>query len=718
MRHHDGGTRRRREHLLGLQPYVFSQQCFTSFGDPTEQQLREANDGSNNVWRYAYTVAGKLSTVTTPLDVGNRTLHYDQRQFLTSQTTGESGTTGYSHDAIGQVSRRIDARGVQTDYARNDGLGRLTGLNYGTQDDVTFAYDEANNVTDLSSVRGGAYHYVFDELNRVQSQQWQYRGQTYATNYHFDSKGCLDSITYPTGTVLALTCDALNRTKSISVVGSPGYPVVTGVTYHPSGQVESITYGNGIDAQATYDDRSRTRSLTFGTFMAQTYRYDGADNVVYYEDTKNSGSARWMGYDAVDRLVDVASPGLWGDWGYQYDELGNRRIKARLPAAGSYEAVDYQYDGHNRLTESTGPEPVHPISLNWDQAGRLSRTTNTLTGVATTYVYDGHGRRVEKAEPAETTVYHHDAAGRVIAETGSDGAKRRDYFYLGNKLIAVDSCATGNSPTCAEWYHTDALGSVAARSNAAGTVVAKLDYQPFGEQWLVQGDGGDRQYNGRVFDPGTGFHDYGARMYWPQIGRFISADSVMGHPESPMSLNRYSYVLNNPYKYVDPDGKTPLIVAALAVGAAGGVGAAIASYLDHGSVDWGYVRNWTATGFVIGLTGGLSLAASGGSAASTIASTGRAIAAPAVPRLVDAASKMEDARRQLQMEQAHLSNVLSELQAQLENGRKLAERLARDGRSVNPHGLGRELEELPRQIEQVQTRLQEIAPQLVEAAKK
>ena len=63
-----------------------------------------------------------------------------------------------------------------------------------------------------------------------------------------------------------------------------------------------------------------------------------------------------------------------------------------------------------------------------------------------------------------------------------------------------------------------------------------------------------RQYNGRVFDPGTGFHDYGARMYWPQIGRFISPDSYPGDVANPASLNLYSYVHNNPYKYTDPTG--------------------------------------------------------------------------------------------------------------------------------------------------------------------
>jgi RHS repeat-associated protein len=70
----------------------------------------------------------------------------------------------------------------------------------------------------------------------------------------------------------------------------------------------------------------------------------------------------------------------------------------------------------------------------------------------------------------------------------------------------------------------------------------------------ASGVAGDRQYNGRVFDPGTDFHDYGARLYWPAIGRFVSADPLPGDPRHPVSINRYAYVMNNPLKYVDPSG--------------------------------------------------------------------------------------------------------------------------------------------------------------------
>ncbi|MBI2850861.1 MAG: RHS repeat-associated core domain-containing protein [Chloroflexi bacterium] len=52
----------------------------------------------------------------------------------------------------------------------------------------------------------------------------------------------------------------------------------------------------------------------------------------------------------------------------------------------------------------------------------------------------------------------------------------------------------------------------------------------------------------------TGLYYYGARYYDPTIGRFISADTVVQNQANPQSMNRYSYVFNNPLRYVDPTG--------------------------------------------------------------------------------------------------------------------------------------------------------------------
>ena len=44
------------------------------------------------------------------------------------------------------------------------------------------------------------------------------------------------------------------------------------------------------------------------------------------------------------------------------------------------------------------------------------------------------------------------------------------------------------------------------------------------------------------------------RVYDPQIGRFLSADTYIQDPYNTQSYNRYSYVVNNPLKYTDPTG--------------------------------------------------------------------------------------------------------------------------------------------------------------------
>ncbi len=51
----------------------------------------------------------------------------------------------------------------------------------------------------------------------------------------------------------------------------------------------------------------------------------------------------------------------------------------------------------------------------------------------------------------------------------------------------------------------------------------------------------------------------GERYYSPAYARFIQQDSVIGKNQSPQSLNRYSYVSNNPLKYTDPSGNEGLL---------------------------------------------------------------------------------------------------------------------------------------------------------------
>jgi len=71
------------------------------------------------------------------------------------------------------------------------------------------------------------------------------------------------------------------------------------------------------------------------------------------------------------------------------------------------------------------------------------------------------------------------------------------------------------------------------------------------------------------------------RYYDPVAGRFLSVDPVTTDAKTGSSFNRYAYGNNNPYKFTDPDGRDPRLVAigviALGSGLIQGVGSAIAA---------------------------------------------------------------------------------------------------------------------------------------------
>lgn len=120
------------------------------------------------------------------------------------------------------------------------------------------------------------------------------------------------------------------------------------------------------------------------------------------------------------------------------------------------------------------------------------------------------------------------------------------------------------------FYHNDAVGSPVAMTDSTGAVVWEADYQPFGDEWnLSETKTNAHRFTGKERDAETGLHYFGARHYDANLGRFISIDPALisGRPAStltvPQQHNFYAYAINNPYRYVDPDGEFAIAIGAI-----------------------------------------------------------------------------------------------------------------------------------------------------------
>ncbi len=80
------------------------------------------------------------------------------------------------------------------------------------------------------------------------------------------------------------------------------------------------------------------------------------------------------------------------------------------------------------------------------------------------------------------------------------------------------------------------------------------------------------KFTGRERDGETGLDYFGARYMSGAQGRFTSADPSSPlqrtrsrdeqdeYPSNPQYWNKYAYSINNPLKYIDPDGEWPILI--------------------------------------------------------------------------------------------------------------------------------------------------------------
>lgn len=135
---------------------------------------------------------------------------------------------------------------------------------------------------------------------------------------------------------------------------------------------------------------------------------------------------------------------------------------------------------------------------------------------------------------------------------------RRFAVSLLVSLISIPATLAAEQIT---YYHWDATGSPVAATDEQGNVVWRKSYKPYGEETQTPPTPAEsRSFTGHVLDADTGLLYAGARYYDPTIGRFMAVDPANFVETNPHSFNKYAYGNNNPYKYVDPDGKAAVLV--------------------------------------------------------------------------------------------------------------------------------------------------------------
>ena len=250
----------------------------------------------------------------------------------------------------------------------------------------------------------------------------------------------------------------------------------------------------------------------------------------------------------------------------------------------------FRYDSNGNMTSRTITGATY--TQQYDREGRL--ITVTQGADTTVFTYDGDGKRVTQAVNGVTTVFVND--WYEVQRGAPDQATT--YYLFGGKRVAINDGGT------LRFLLGDHLGSTSVAADTSGAKLGEVRYYAWGaERYTAGSTPTTYRYTGQRNESELGLMFYGARWYDPALGRWAQADSIVPQPGNPQSLNRYTYVNNNPLKYVDPSGHCAEIESndpacwALYGQVAGAFGSAVPTDLWMWSIDQlSHLEGWLRRG--------------------------------------------------------------------------------------------------------------------------
>ena len=381
---------------------------------------RVLDDGSTQLYTYAYNGFGNLTNLVDPL---GRTLSYlydtngidlleirqtratnkellfkatYNTQHLPLTRIGMDGQTNtYTYNPCGQLLTATDPRNETTAYTydTNGYLIAVDGPLPGTNDMVTATYDSYGRIHTKTDVSGYTLTFSYDALDRL----------TQIT--HPDST--FEQITYnrldPTvlqdraGRQTLLEYDSLRQlTKRTDPLGR-----MTQYQWCSCGNSKSLTDPMGRTTTWDRDVQGRLKTKTYG---------DGSQVNYSYENT----TSRLR--QVIDEKLQITS------FAYNLDNTLSsiNYANATIPTPSVSYTYDPNYQRVTSMTDGAGTTlySYNPIAATPTLgAGQLASVNGPLTNATITYGYDELGRRVSTAVNGASSTVTFDPAGRVLGET-------------------------------------------------------------------------------------------------------------------------------------------------------------------------------------------------------------------------------------------------------------------------------------------------------------
>jgi len=565
-------------------------------------QVNEYNGAEVYQTRYDYDSLGNLLKITDALN-NVRNFTYDKlgnrlsAEDLHAASETDFGRWYYAYDFNGNLISRTDPKNQIVNWTY-DQLNRVLTEDFTGQDgiEIQYIYDQnPQGIGRLSEVETPDIisRYQYDVLGLLIKETRKikelFRGFDIDTIFSYDRQGNLKRLTYPGGVWIDYYYNNAGLLESLAGQGSPDedpVALVNNYDYSPLGQIVLQENANNTRTVNTYDstqlyrlqNRLTENTLTGEKIQDLNYAYDLAGNILNITDSSDTLAAKTADYtyDDLYRLTqaEVTNTANSSDYlrQYQYDAIGNMVYKTDQ---GTYNYQEVYADAY------THPQAVKAIADNYhyyDANGNLTSVVDQNTQSETAaYTWDYNNRLVNSGGTGSLdAIYKYDHTGQRISQrVGPDDQK----IFYPNKFIngawdaetrawklTLHAYANGQSILSADdnagminiyFIHQDHLSGSSALTDINGNLAQVLDYYPFGEIRIndQQADFNEqRKYTGHELDDNTGLYYANARYYDARVGRFISQDPLQGDLDIPLRQNKYSYVLNNPLKLIDPTG--------------------------------------------------------------------------------------------------------------------------------------------------------------------